>query len=71
MSNGASYMSLGYGSEIDTQEKLNEQRSALVNNGNYPIDMSDCYVVGITGDCGKQCPVFKRGECEYQKELKS
>ena len=26
--------------------------------------MSDCYLVGISGFCGPNCPVFKRGDCE-------
>ena len=26
--------------------------------------MTDCELVGISGFCGANCPVFKRGECE-------
>ena len=29
----------------------------------YP-SMSDCMVVGISGNCGTGCPVFLAGNCE-------
>jgi hypothetical protein len=29
----------------------------------YPVDMEDCEVVGINGDCGEYCPVLLRGLC--------
>jgi len=28
----------------------------------------DCYTVGNGGNCGVDCPVFVRGECEQQDE---
>lgn len=49
--------------EISSQEDIDKTRRKMVNVGNYPPDISDCYVVGINGDCGASCPVLKRGEC--------
>ena len=37
--------------------------------GNYPASISDCEVVGINGDCGKNCPVYLRGDCECEDEI--
>ena len=34
--------------------------------GNIPLSISDCEVVGINGDCGKECPIFKSGKCESE-----
>lgn len=36
---------------------------------NYPVGMSECDRNGINGSCGYECPVFLRGECEYQDEM--
>ena len=37
--------------------------------GNYPLTMTDCEVVGINGDCGENCPVSVRGECSIEEEV--
>ena len=50
-------------------EKDIDNRRAKMIGGNYPASTTDCEVVGINGDCGKQCPVFLRGECENQGEI--
>ncbi len=31
--------------------------------------MSNCYLVGIAGDCGLDCPVLLAGECESEDEM--
>ena len=33
------------------------------------IEMIQCYDVGISGNCGATCPVFKRGDCEAADEF--
>jgi len=37
--------------------------------GNYPLSITDCEVVGINGDCGLECPVFMRGDCDCADEI--
>ena len=32
---------------------------------NYPVGMSDCEVIGLSGNCGDGCPMLERGECKY------
>ena len=34
-----------------------------------PVVMPDCYVVGISGGCGGDCPVLAAGECPDQAEM--
>ena len=34
----------------------------------YP-NMTDCMVVGISGNCGGSCPVLRQGKCETQYEM--
>ena len=31
--------------------------------------MTDCMVVGISGECGETCPVFKLGNCEEPQDI--
>jgi len=31
--------------------------------------MDDCMIVGISGNCGSDCPVFRRGECEEPEDI--
>lgn len=33
-------------------------------DGHYPRGMSGCYVVGLSGGCGVECPVFRQGDCK-------
>ena len=50
---------------IKTQEDIEIQRNVMgILDGRYPLSMSDCFVVGINGDCGNDCPVFLAGKCE-------
>lgn len=36
-----------------------------------PAGLSDCYVVGISGNCGGGCPVLREGRCETQDEMET
>lgn len=36
---------------------------------NYPVGTSDCFNIGINGDCNKNCPKLKIGECEKETFL--
>ncbi len=55
--------------EITSQEDIDNTRREMLKGGNYPPDISDCYVVGINGDCGATCPVLKRGECSGEPDM--
>ena len=48
---------------IKNQVDINTTRE-LMAEGNYPLSMTDCEVVGIHGYCGDDCPVLKKGDCE-------
>lgn len=37
---------------------------------NYPVDLDDCFNVGIWGGCGLSCYIYKEGRCEYHREMK-
>lgn len=53
--------------KIENETDINDQRNAMAYiDGHYPVGMSDCFVVGINGDCGINCPVFERGDCEVE-----
>jgi len=54
--------------KIETENDIVSQRNNMID-GNYPASISDCEVVGINGDCGKECPVFMRGDCENAEEV--
>ena len=44
-------------------------RAASTGKENYPVGMSSCYVVGLNGDCGLNCPVLANGDCEVEEEM--
>lgn len=55
--------------KIDNDADIINQRNAMIYiDGHYPASITDCEVVGINGDCGEECPVFLRGDC--QEEIK-
>ena len=54
--------------EIKTDSDISRLRNEMIK-GNYPASISDCEVVGINGDCGKNCPVYLRGDCECEDEI--
>jgi len=54
---------------ISSKEDIDHKRNAMANiDGHYPLSMSDCYVVGINGGCGWECPVFVEGTCDEPGE---
>ena len=63
----------GFGSnplkQIKTLEDVNNAGNAMAYiDGGYPVGMSGCEVVGISGGCGLTCPVFQNGDCEEHAE---
>lgn len=56
---------------VKTNEEIGQLRNVMIR-GNYPASISDCYVVGINGNCGLECPVLLAGDCdddEMQEQL--
>lgn len=53
---------------IRNEQDVEDLRNSMAC-GNYPLTMTDCEVIGINGDCGSNCPVLLREECEYQDEM--
>ena len=50
---------------VKTMDDVNHLGNAMSSiDGHYPAGMSSCFVVGINGDCGIECPVFLEGSCE-------
>ena len=43
--------------------------NALANTGNYPVGTSECFNVGISGGCGPDCFVYKKGQCTEPQEM--
>lgn len=43
--------------------------NALAASGNYPVGTSECFNVGISGGCGKDCFVYLKGECSEPGEM--
>ena len=37
--------------------------NSLAASGNYPLNTDECFNVGISGGCGPNCFVYKKGEC--------
>ncbi len=54
---------------ISTHEEVNRMGDIMANDG-HPAGMSTCYVVGIAGDCGQNCPAFKDGDCKNEDDVK-
>jgi hypothetical protein len=52
-----------YGFNIRNEIDINTARLAMVKDGRYPLGMTDCEVVGITGQCGPDCQVLIAGNC--------
>jgi hypothetical protein len=51
-----------------TRYEINAKRNKMAQ-GNYPLGMSDCEVVGISGMCGLECCVYQDGECSEPEEF--
>lgn len=53
-----------------TEEELIQHNLILESHGKLPVDLDTCEVYGLSGNCGKQCPLFKTGECEILEDVK-
>ena len=55
---------------IKTMQDVNDMGNHMANiDGHYPAGMSGCYVVGLNGGCGIECPVFLEGDCGEPQEF--
>lgn len=55
---------------IKTMEDVNNMGNAMAQiDGHYPVGMSGCYVVGLNGGCGLDCPVYLDAECGNPGEM--
>jgi hypothetical protein len=51
------------------EEESHQYGNALASSGNYPVGLSGCFTVGISGGCGLECYVYQNGECECPAEM--
>lgn len=51
------------------EEESHKYGNALANSGNYPVGLSGCFTVGISGGCSLDCYVYQNGECENHAEM--
>lgn len=55
---------------IKTMEDVSNMGNAMAQiDGHYPLGMSGCYVVGLNGGCGLDCPVYLEGDCGEPQEF--
>lgn len=67
---GAEVLSSVRTKKICTMDDVNSMGNAMAQiDGHYPVGMSGCYVVGINGDCGLNCPVYLEGNCGVSAEM--
>ena len=52
--------------KIENNTDIVLQRNNMIAGGHYGAGITDCEVVGINGDCGSECPVFKLGDCKTE-----
>lgn len=51
--------------EVKTLEDVSNMGNHMAQiDGHYPVGMSGCEIVGISGNCGIDCPVLLNGDCE-------
>ncbi|MGF2716633.1 hypothetical protein ACQUY5_31220 [Bacillus cereus] len=50
------------------KEESQDYRNALAT-GNYPLSVTDCETVGLSGGCGVECHVYLDGKCEVADEM--
>jgi hypothetical protein len=48
------------------EEEAAQHGNALAKSGNYPVGTSECFNVGISGGCGKDCFVYLKGDCSEE-----
>ncbi|MEC2463409.1 hypothetical protein P9X10_00660 [Bacillus cereus] len=51
-----------------SKEESQDYRNAL-GTGNYPLSVTDCETVGLSGGCGIECHVYLDGKCEVHEEM--
>lgn len=51
------------------EEESHQYGNALASSGNYPVGLSGCFTVGISGGCGLECYVYQNGECQEHAEM--
>lgn len=55
---------------IKTMDDVGNMGDAMAFiDGGYPAGMGGCYVVGLNGGCGLDCPVYLEGDCDNEKEV--
>ncbi len=53
---------------ITTYKDVDNANKAMANiDGNYPLGMSTCEVVGLNGGCGQTCPAYLDGTCDSEE----
>lgn len=53
----------------ENEEEALEHGNALAASGNYPVGTSECFNVGISGGCGPDCFVYRKGKCDVPDEM--
>lgn len=46
------------------EEESTQYGNALASTGHYPVGLSGCFTVGISGNCGLDCYVYLDGNCD-------
>jgi len=54
-----------------SEEEARDYANALSSgaDSNYPVGLSECFCVGISGGCGLDCFVYLKGECHEPEEF--
>ncbi|WP_255294071.1 hypothetical protein [Bacillus toyonensis] len=55
--------------ESPSNEKESRDYANALAQGSYPVGVSDCFTVGISGGCGLDCHVYLDGKCEEHEEM--
>ncbi|WP_257154793.1 hypothetical protein [Bacillus toyonensis] len=50
------------------EQESQDYRNALAT-GNYPLSITDCETVGLSGGCGVDCHVYLDGKCQEHEEM--
>lgn len=67
--NSASHAKLMLQRGPQNETEALQHGNALANTGNYPVGTSECFNVGISGECGPKCFVYLKGECDEPGEM--
>ena len=67
---GSAYAGLSGMPSIDSDEHVEFARGAMaIIDGNYPLSMSECEIIGISGGCGPSCHALATGRCPCEGEM--